>query len=182
MAYGAIPWDCRTVAEITAFGVDPMASITQQIDDQAAGIGQSRRQVAARVAEIIDSFLASHITFGRPGNETFYIGKPPNQHITAEPPLAAEDEPALSTNELSLAINENSDAHAIILSATDVDGLIFGLVRWRASHSDAAAAPEGTHPTVDGLSSPSPAENSSGRPHRNILQPSVCRTCSRRTL
>lgn len=135
MAYGEIPWEYATVAEIAATGVDPTHSISRDIDERVRQTGQPREQVVARVTEIVDRLLASRITFGRPDKPYFYVGSPPQQHITARSPFGDGAAADLSPNELEFSINEGSDSRYLFLSGADVDALIVGLLRWACRSS-----------------------------------------------
>lgn len=150
MAYGEIPWECATVADIAATGVDPAHPISRDIDERVRQTGQPREQVVARVTEIVDRLLASRITFGRPDKPSFYVGSPPQQHITARSPFVDGAAADLSPNELKFSMNEGSDYLSLLLSGADVDALIVGLLRWRAAHPDHVATNNHDHSSSDG--------------------------------
>lgn len=57
-------------------------------------------------------------------------------YVAAEAPLVHLDDPVTSDNEISLSITEPSQCGTVILSGSQVDALIAGLIRWRTAHPD----------------------------------------------
>ncbi len=136
MEHGDIDWNCHNIDEIVSASSDPTGPHAAMIEEHARDTGRPPEQVIPEIHAIVDRMLGSRLTFGPDDNPAYYIGTMLDGYIAAEAPLLGCEKPAISEDELRFSITEPARCGTVILSGSQVDALIAGLLRWRAAHPD----------------------------------------------
>lgn len=136
MEHGRIDWNCRRFHDIVATSGDPTDAMDAVIEAHESDSGQQRDQFMPEIYAIVDRMLASRLTFGPDNNPTYHIGTVSDGYIAATAPPAHRDHLLTVQDEIELSITDPAQRGTAILSSSQVDALIAGLVKWRDAHPD----------------------------------------------